>query len=336
MPNLWQLVAAATALLFVAQSTAQSGNLGKIDFPTSGSAEAQEHFLEGVLYLHNFEFDDAREEFRKAQEIDPGFAMAYWGEAVTYNHPLWRRVDVEAARETLTRLAPTLEGRLAKAPTAREKDFLRTLEALYGPGDKTARDLAYSEALQEMHEEYPEDLDVASFYALSILGLTNGTRDHRNYMRAASVAEEVFARNPEHPGGVHYLIHSYDDPIHAPLGLRAARVYAGIAPTASHAQHMISHIYVALGRWDESSTANETAWSVSQERVKQKGLGMGQLDFHSFSWLHYSYLQQGRYREAEEMLKVVETASQAALAARIESLQVFAQPHGPRCGYSLR
>ncbi len=298
----------------------EAENLGKIDFPNSGPPAAQEHFLEGVLYLHNFEYYDVREQFQAAHEIAPDFAMAYWGEAMTHNHPLWRQVDLEAAREALARLGPTLEERLAKAPTEREKDFLRSLHALYfTEGDKSTRDQAYSATLRQMHEKYPGDHEVASFYALSILGLTNGTRDFPNYMKAASIVEEVFADNSQHPGAAHYMIHSYDDPIHAPLGLRPARVYAQIAPAASHAQHMVSHIYVALGYWDEATTANENAWRVSKQRVERKQLGVDQLDFHSFFWLHYSYLQQGRFLEAGRMLRVIEETASPGEDAGIDS-----------------
>lgn len=301
------------------QVNGQSATLGKINFPTSGSAAAREHFVEGVLYLHSFEFDDALEEFQKAREIEPGFAMAYWGEALTHNHPLWREVDLLAGQAVLNRLAPSPTARLEKAPTEREKDFIRGVEVLFGTGDKTARDLAYHDAMKKMYEKYPGDLEVASFYALSILGLTNGRRDFRNYMRAASVAEEVFAKNPQHPGAAHYLIHSYDDPIHAPLGLRAASVFAKTAPASSHAQHMISHIYIALGLWDQATSANENAWAVSTARVERKGLSDGQLDFHSFFWLHYSYLQQGQYKKAHQMLKIIEEVIQLKDTGRLGS-----------------
>ncbi len=122
-------------------------------------------------------------------------------------------------------------------------------------------------------------------------------------MQAGAVAEEVFAANPRHPGAAHYLIHSYDDPVHAPLGLRAARVYAEIAPAASHAQHMISHIYVALGLWAESVESNIKSFEVSRERVERKGLSVDDLNFHSFHWLQYSYLQLGEWDKARSMLQ---------------------------------
>ncbi|MGD8375446.1 MAG: hypothetical protein PVF68_04835 [Acidobacteriota bacterium] len=296
----------AFALAAAAPAAAvEVADLGTLEFPNSGSAAAQEPFLRAVLLLHSFEYEDAREAFREAQEVDPGFVLAYWGEAMTRNHPLWRQRDVEAAREALARLAPTPEERLAKAPTDREKGYLGAVEVLFADGPKQERDLAYSEAMRELSERYPEDLEAKSFYALSILGTANGERDERIYMRAAAVAEEVFAVNPRHPGAVHYLIHSYDDPVHAPLGLRAARVYADIAPAASHAQHMISHIYVALGAWDETVSANEKSFAVSEERARRKGLPSYERNHHALHWLEYGYLQQGRYADARRTLAIM-------------------------------
>ena len=124
-------------------SIAQERNLGHIDFPTSGSAEAQKHFIQGVLLLHSFEYADSKEEFQAASKLEPGFAMAYWGEALTYTHPIWVEQDANAGRAVLQRLGPTPEARAAKAPTQREKDYLHAVELLYGEGDKIARDIAY-------------------------------------------------------------------------------------------------------------------------------------------------------------------------------------------------
>ena len=285
----------ATILITSALAATTVDSLGTLDFPNSGAPEAQEAFITGVLLLHSFEFDDAREAFVEAQSIDPDFAMAYWGEAMTYNHPLWRYQDREAGLATLEKIPD-------QDLTDREQGYLDALDILYGEGDKVARDIAYSESMRQLSAMYPDDLEAKSFYALSILGTTQAVRDFRTFMKAGAVAEEVFAVNPRHPGAAHYLIHSYDDPVHAPLGLRAARVYAEIAPAASHAQHMISHIYVALGDWANSVDSNIKSFEVSRQRVERKDLGVDDLNFHSFYWLEYSYLQMGQFKKARPMV----------------------------------
>jgi cytochrome c-type biogenesis protein CcmH/NrfG len=289
-------------MLAVPGAYAQTADLGRIDFPTSGAPEAQEHFIRGALLLHSFEYDDAAEAFREAQRLDPDFAMAYWGEAMTYNHTLWDQQDREAAREVMERLGATAEARLATAPNEREKGYLAALEYLYGDGTKLERDRAYAAAMRRLHQSYPDDDEAQAFYALAILGTAHDGRDHATYMRAAAQAEEVFRDNPRHPGAVHYLIHSYDDPVHAPLGLRAARAYSAIAPAASHAQHMISHIFVALGYWDDVVIANERAVQVADERIQRKGLPADARNYHALHWLAYGYLQQGRYDNARRLL----------------------------------
>jgi tetratricopeptide (TPR) repeat protein len=279
--------------------------LGVLDFPNSGAEDAQDAFTRGVLLLHSFEFDDARSAFLEAQAVDPGFVMAIWGEAMTHNHPLWADQERDDALKALARLPPESERKI----TAREQAFLDAVESLYGfgednPGDKPSRDIAYMLAMQRAHEAFPDDLEVASFYALSILGSVY-ERDFRTYMRAAAILEEVFAKQPRHPGAAHYLIHSYDDQVHAPLGLRAARVYATIAPAASHAQHMISHIYTSLGRWEEVVAANIIAVRVSEEAMLRAGKPVARRTKHAMHWLQYAFLQQGLYGEARKTMEVM-------------------------------
>src|SRR5579864_5078489 len=135
------------------------GDLGHVDFATSGAPQAQPAFLRGLLLLHSFEYLAARREFQKAEELDASFAMAVWGEALTYNHTLWNEQDTAAARAALAKLGSTPEERIARGPTARERDYLATLEKLYGPGEKAERDAAYSAALGDLSRRYPEDLD---------------------------------------------------------------------------------------------------------------------------------------------------------------------------------
>lgn len=296
-----------------------AAQLGRIDFPTSAGPAAQKHFIQGALLLHSFEYADAREEFQAASKIEPDFAMAYWGEALTYTHPLWVQQDAAAARAALSRLGPTPEARAAKAPTPREKDYLAAVEALYASAGtasgsqpagastsdaatKVARDVAYAEAMRRMHEKYPADDEAATLYSVALMGTCQFERNYPVYMRAAAVSEEVFAKNPQHPGAIHYLIHAYDDPVHAPLGLRVARVYGTVAGAASHAQHMPAHIFVAMGMWDDVIAANIKSSKVADDRMKAKGLGPEARNYHSLLWLEYGYLQEGKIADAERVL----------------------------------
>ena len=285
------------ALLLLAPVAASAQQLGSVDFPTSGAPDAQPHFEAGLLFLHNFEYGDAEAHFRKARELDPGFAMAYWGEAQTHNHPIWMQQDRDAALAVLGQYAPTTRERLAKVPTPRERDWLETVEILYGDGPKQARDFQYRDAMRRLAEKYPDDHDAATLYALSLLGTAHEGRDFAIYMKAAAVAQPVLRENPMHPGAAHYVIHAFDDPVHAPLGLPAARAYSRIAPDAGHAQHMTSHIFVAMGLWDDVVTANVRARDVQNAGLVRAGGRPNQCG-HYTSWLHYGYLQMGRLEEA--------------------------------------
>jgi tetratricopeptide (TPR) repeat protein len=288
---------------------------GEVSFPNSGAPEAQPAFLEGLALLHNFEYEDAAAAFLRAQETDPGFAMAYWGEAMTKNHPIWMEQDGDAARAILERLGPTRDARAAKAPTQRERDYLGTLELLYfGQGSKEERDFVYADAVAALHASYPHDPDAAAFHALALLGTAHGGRDIPTYMRSGGILEELLCAHPRHPGVLHYLIHSYDDPVHAPLGLRAANVYAEVAPAAAHAQHMTSHIYLALGMWDDVVTANENAVAVVNRGRAQRGESDKMCGHYPY-WLEYGYLQQGRFAEAKRLLESCGAQTESELEA---------------------
>ncbi|HEY0140843.1 MAG TPA: hypothetical protein VGF48_08100 [Thermoanaerobaculia bacterium] len=281
-------------------------DVGEVAFANSGAAEAQAPFRRGLALLHNFEYPFAREEFKKAQQIDPSFAMAYWGEAMTHTHPIWFAQDLEAARAVLQRLAPTAAERLAKAKTERERAYLGTIEVLYGDGTKNERDFKYLDAMQALHARYPDDVDAAAFHALAVLGTTHQGRDFATYMRAAGILEEVYPAHRRHPGVLHYLIHSYDDPIHAPLGLRAARTYGSVAPKAPHALHMTSHIFVALGMWDEVIDANRRAVDETNRQLAARNKGSADCG-HYPTWLHYGYLQKNDAAAARTMLDACRT-----------------------------
>ncbi len=295
-------------VLFLAPASHVIGQqtYGYTDFQATGSRAAHEIFLRGLLQLHNFEYDDARASFQAAQAEDPDFVMAYWGEALTHEHPLWSQHDPESARAVLAKLGATPEARVARAQTEREKDYIRSINILFGEGSQEERELAYSAALKAMYEKYPDDLDAAALYALSILTTSHGGRDFAYYMRAGAITEDILDRNPRHPGALHYNIHSYDDPIHAPLGLRAATVYAEVAPSAVHALHMGSHIYFALGMWELGIERNLRAFDEAVSRQPSPDSEYGNQAYHSLTWLVYGYAQHAMHDKAAEMLALIE------------------------------
>src|ERR1041385_1137586 len=277
---------------------AQESQLGRVEFPTSGSAKAQQHFLRGLAALHSFWYEEAIEAFRESTKVDPEFAMGYWGEAMSYNHPLWSEQDIDAARQVLAKIKDTPK------ITERERAYIAAVRVLYGEGDKHARDVAYSAAMEKIYRAYPEDLDAAAFYALSLLGI-GGEKGYRLQAKAGAIALDVYQKNPNHPGAAHYIIHAFDDPDHAILALPAARRYASIAPEAHHARHMPSHIFLQLGMWPEAAASNEAAWESSDAWMKRKNLSVSVRDYHSLHWLLYAYLQQGRYNDAEKLLNLM-------------------------------
>ncbi len=286
----------------VSDARGQTTGLGSVRFPNSGARRAQAPFLRGLALLHSFEYDDAAEAFRQAQRLDSTFALAYWGEALSYDHPLWGSQDSTAARAVLARLDSTPESRIARGGTARERGYLTAVEALYGAGGITERHQAYERAVGLVHRDHPADLEAASLHALALLTIRSaGKADLRTSVQAAAIVEDVLRQSPTHPGATHYLIHAYDDPVLAPLGLPVARRYARIAPRAEHALHMPSHIFVHLGQWDDMVGSNEAAWTASKAWVKRTGASRDDLDLHAAAWLHYGYLQQGRHRRARAL-----------------------------------
>ena len=283
----------AVMLLAPGSLVGQDPPLGSVSFPNSGNARAQASFIRGVLLLHSFEYEDAAKEFEAARRADAGFALAYWGDAMTRTHGLWNEQDSTAARSILAQLGPGSEARAAKAPTVREQGYLAAVEALYGPGSKPRRDTLYSRAMSRLVARFPDDDEAKAFYALSLMGLNQGVRSVASYMQAGAIALELLERHPDHPGAAHYVIHAFDDPIHAPLGLRAARAYSHIAPGADHAQHMTTHIFLALGMWPEVVAQNTIA-SGADSSLWQPG--------HYTMWLGYGLAQEGRFQVAHKLL----------------------------------
>ena len=292
--------------LLPAPASGQSAVLGTISFPNSGAAAAQPYFIEGVKFLHSFEWEDAADAFRKAQQADPGFALAYWGEALSHTggHHFPSEQDMSAARKALVKLGATRAERLAKAPTERERGYLNAVEVLYGDGDGRERARRYADAMGALSAQFPDDDEAAALHALALMRtMERGQESTRVDLQAGAIALRVFRKNGDHPGAVHYIVHAFDEPARAIVGLEAADVYAHLAPDAPHALHMPSHIYVQLGLWDKLAAANERSYAASATRSERKQLRAieGQA-FHAMFWLHYAYLMQGDFTKANEAL----------------------------------
>jgi tetratricopeptide (TPR) repeat protein len=299
-----------TGLFSSVSLAADLEQIGTFDFPTSASEEAQAHFNLGVGYLHSFGWKQARTEFRKAQEIEPDFALAYWGEAFTYNHPLIPVLqDPQSPIDTLERLGSTSEERLSKAPTMREKGFVRAAEAFaFTEGSLGEKRLAWMYAMQDLYEKFPDDREVAAFYAVSMISgatVSNDGRVLNNFltesgteitMRAGAIAMDLFRENPDHPGAAHYIIHSFDHPTYAPLALSAAEKYASIAPAVSHARHMPTHIFIQHGMWNKVSEWNDSAFNAGKN-LWEPGDSAGDQN-HSSDWGQYGDLQLGDFKRS--------------------------------------
>lgn len=305
--------AQATPARTVSDPTSSSGALGVLAFPTSGAAGAQDDFLRGVAWLHSFGYEDAIEAFRAAQTKDPDFAMAYWGESLAFSQPLWFQEEPEKGRAALARLAATADVRLAKAPTDREKGFLRAVEALWGAGSLPARAQAYADAMRTLSRAYPADDEVQVFYALSLLStMPRGDLSLPLREQAGAIAEAVFKKNPAHPGAAHLILHAYDHSALAPRGLAAARAYAKVAPAASHALHMPAHFFVQLGHWQDAAASDTDSWNASVAWATRRQKSVTLHDFHSLVWLQYELTQLGQFQRAQQVATEVDAAMRVA------------------------
>jgi hypothetical protein len=295
--------------------------LGHITFPTSASGKAQQEFITGVLALHSFWYDEARDHFRAAQKIDPGFGMAYWGEAMSYDNALNTHPEQgseEAGTEVIQRM-DELDHAGSLRWTEIERGFAGAVRQRFAAGrSPEQRRQGYVAAMSDMAKSYPDNDEVVAFTALALLAMPGF--DNRNPAYVVSVAgrlEQVYERNPNHPGALHYLIHLYDTPTFALMGLRQAKRYARIAPASSHALHMPSHIFRQLGMWEESAKSNAAAYAASVAWQKSTGRPVTARDFHALDWLMEADLRLGRRDEAKKVLDEVAAVEQEIRQARL-------------------
>jgi tetratricopeptide (TPR) repeat protein len=279
--------------------------LGTVHFPVSCTPEAQRSFQKGVALLHSFWYEGAEKTFVEVEKQDQKCAMAYWGEAMSHWHQLWdqpKEATIERAEAKLKKADA------AKAKTERERDYIGALKAFYSSSkkpDHEARARAYSQAMEKVYQKYPDDHEAAAFYALSLLASEpDGDTTFANRKKAGAILEKLFALEPNHPGIAHYLIHTYDKPQLAELGLPAARRYAQIAPMAPHALHMPSHIFARLGMWQEDINSNLSSIAATRHSAAMHMGGEGH-QFHAMDFLMHAYLQNGREADALKLIEEV-------------------------------
>lgn len=281
----------------------QEYHLGSTNFKATGDEVARPYFEKGLLLLHNFEYMDAIQEFEMAQLLDPNFAMAFWGEAMCYNQPLWFQQDFEKGKGGLYKLGVKTSERLEKTKTESEKGFISCIELLYGDdADIKVRNEKYEKSMADLYKKYPDSEEVAAFYALSIMGNIYTGEEKEKYSLAGKVLLKLNAVNPDHPGALNYMIHLYDNPTQAYKGKKAADHYFKLATDSRYALHAPSHIYMALGDWDKLVKSNEISWKKTEAWVKKKKKSLEDRDYHSLWWMQYGYLQQGKYAKALELI----------------------------------
>ena len=282
--------------------------LGTVAFPTSANARAQAPFLRGIAFLHSFHYEEAAKAFQAAERADAAFALPYWFEAFTHSHPLWGEDDPKAARQVLARLEPTPQARLARAATPRERAYGAAIEAFFADTSMEVRARAFADSMRSLTSRYPDDLEAAAFTSLALIIAIGEDAYPPDTMKVRAKqmverAEHVFKANPNHPGAPHYLIHISDqDPLFTTSALPAARAYARIAPDASHALHMPSHVFLRLGLWEEVAASNERSWAASRREMARDHLSGAELDSHSLLFLSYAYLESGRWRAARALV----------------------------------
>ena len=268
--------------------------LGRVNFPVSCTPAAQSQFNRAVAWLHSFEYEEAEKAFNEVAVTDPRCGMAYWGIAMSNYHQIWAPPTAAELRKGASAVD---KAKGVGARTGRERDYIAAIEVFYKDSDKLdhrKRTFVYSEAMEQLYRRNPSDLEAGVFYALTLVstGMMANDKSYANEKKAARILNRVLAREPQHPGVTHYLIHSYDYPALAHLALPAARNYAKIAPASAHAQHMPSHIFTRLGLWQEGIQSNLNAEASAKAFAVRNHLsGAWDEQFHAMDYLEYAYLQ---------------------------------------------
>src|SRR6266704_3320903 len=292
---------------------------GTVDFPVSCAPAARAEFIRGVALLHSFFYEEARRIFTDVAAKDPTCAMAQWGIAMTWWHPIW----TSPTSDEMSAGKAAIEKAIAmSAGTDREREFITALNVYYntpdsstaaavgqschGPVGPRDRVIAYEKAMRDLRDKFPDDFEVQTFYAFAVLAVGYATPNDTSLskqLEAAAIFEKLWKQNASHPGVVHYLIHCYDYPALAHRGLAAAQTYDSIAPWVPHALHMPSHIFTRLGMWDESIAANRASAEASRAYAAMRHRDATEAEeLHALDYMAYSYLQEARDIEARKIV----------------------------------
>jgi tetratricopeptide (TPR) repeat protein len=326
-PLLVVLIASFIALGAETSVVPKPGDLrtaGTVNFPISCAPAARPEFIRGVALLHSFFYEEARRIFTEVAAKDPTCAMAQWGIAMTWWHPIW---TPPTSDEMSAGKAAAAKAMALKAGSDRERGFITALNAYYntadgpttatvgqschGPVGPRDRVVAYEKAMRKLCDRYPDDVEAQTFHALAVLavGYANpADTTLSNQLQAAGILEKLWKKNPQHPGVAHYLIHSYDYPALAERGLAAARSYSSIAPWVPHALHMPSHIFTRLGMWEDSIAANRSSADASRAYAAMRHRDATEAEeLHALDYMAYSYLQEGQDAKAKEIVDFAAT-----------------------------
>jgi hypothetical protein len=271
--------------------------LGNVKFPVSCNVEAQKRFNHAMALTHSFWYQAALVAFQDTLKADPYCAMAHWGTAVALRYNPFAPPPAENLPKGWTAVE---QARGLVPKTQRERDYIDAIAAFYQDHDKVShneRVAAHLKAMEKVATSYPQDTEAQLYYALALnVGASPLDKTYANQLKAASILEGIFEKQPKHPGVAHYLIHTYDYPPIANKGLDAARRYSKIAPDSPHALHMPSHIFTRLGLWTDSIQSNATSAKIaatSKEAADQ---------LHAMDYLVYAYLQRGQDAAARKVL----------------------------------
>ena len=300
---LFFILALQPAALRADSLSAPPDQLGKVNFPTSCTAEVQPVIEKGVALLHSFQYTESEKTFADAAAREPKCAIAHWGKAMALFHQLWDFPNEKTLNEGRKDIEKAQKLHLNNP---REQGLINSAAAFYQKKSRMThaeRTQAYSSALEKFHAQSPDDVEFSAFYALSLVSLADEDVDTTaNLQKAISILDPLLQQHPDHPGVAHYLIHAADRPEFAAQGLEAARRYAAIAPDSAHALHMPSHIFVRLGLWQDSITSNIAA-TASAAHAAEMHLAEFHYQTHAIDFLSYSYLQSGQEAKARELIE---------------------------------